>query len=159
MLRNERPFANSFIASPRIFATNWMPSLNPSSCLCGCLIYSRAMMPSIWLILLPHCTARHAQNCTTLCQELHCIPTNPCHKLDAFIASLFMSLWLLDLQQSNDAVHLAAFAAPLHCPTCSEMNDPLSIASLRPHLSLPQIGCLHCIPFHVSAAARSVAEQ
>jgi cytochrome c-type biogenesis protein CcmH/NrfF len=59
--------------------------------------------------------------------------------LDAFIASLFVSLWLLDLQQSNDAVRPAAFAAPLHCPTCSEMNDPLSIASLRRHLSLPQL--------------------
>jgi cytochrome c-type biogenesis protein CcmH/NrfF len=54
-------------------------------------------------------------------------------QLEAFIASLFMSLWLLNLQQINDAIHLAAFAAPLHCPTCSEMNDPLSIASLRPH--------------------------
>jgi hypothetical protein len=70
-----------------------------------------------------------------------------------------MSLWLLDLQHSNDAVHLAAFAAPLHCPTCSEMNVPLSIASLRPHASLPQIRRINRIPLHVSVAARSVAEQ
>jgi hypothetical protein len=46
-----------------------------------------------------------------------------CRALGAFIESLFMSLWLLELQQNTNAASLAAFAAPLHHPTSSEMND------------------------------------
>jgi hypothetical protein len=41
----------------------------------------------------------------------------------AFIESLFMPLWLLNLRRITDTASLAAFAAPLHRPTSSEMNE------------------------------------
>jgi hypothetical protein len=50
---------------------------------------------------------------------------NPFRALGAFIESLFMPLWLLNLRRITDTASLAAFAAPLHRPTSSEMNDTL----------------------------------
>jgi hypothetical protein len=70
-----------------------------------------------------------------------------------------MSLWLLELRQNTDAASLAAFAAPLHHPTSSEMNDTWPIDSLHDYQSLLCIGSLHRVPLHVTVAGRTVAEH
>jgi hypothetical protein len=79
--------------------------------------------------------------------------------LGAFIESLFMSLWLLELRQNTDASSLAAFAAPLHRPTSSEMNDTWPMDSLHDYQSLLCIGSLHRVPLHVTVAGRTLAEH
>jgi hypothetical protein len=67
--------------------------------------------------------------------------------------------WLLELQQNTDAASLAAFAAPLHRPTSSEMSDTWPNDSLHDYQSLPCIGSLHRVPLHVTVAARTAAEH
>jgi hypothetical protein len=59
----------------------------------------------------------------TLGQTISGMTINPFIALGAFIESLFMPFWLLNLWRNTDTASLAAFAAPLHHPTSSEMNE------------------------------------
>jgi hypothetical protein len=92
----------------------------------------------------------------TLGQTISSMMINPFIALGAFIESLFMPLWLLNLWRITDT---ASLAAPLHLPTNLEMNDTWPNDFSHDDKFFHCIGSLHQVPLHATLAAQSAAEH